>query len=100
MNGAKRQRWMFHWLRPYLLKQLKRVEVEPSSLYKFYTACIRSVFEYACQVFHSSLRNLLSCEVENVQKRALRIIHSEMTYNEALGQAKLEMTYVLNFSNN
>ena len=43
--------------RLYLLRQLKRAEVETRSLYKFYTACIRSVVEYACQVFHSRLPN-------------------------------------------
>ena len=59
--------------RLHLLKQLKRAEVETSSLYKFYTACIRSVVEYACQVFHSSLPSYLSSEIESVQKRALRI---------------------------
>ena len=79
--------------RLYLLKQLKRAEVESSSLYKFYTACIRSVVEYACQVFHSSLPIYLSSEIESVQKRALRIIHPELAYNEALNQAKLESLY-------
>ena len=33
--------------RLYLLKQLKRAEVETSSLYKFYNACIRYIVEYA-----------------------------------------------------
>ena len=79
--------------RLYLLKQLKRAEVETSSLYKFYTACIRSVVEYACQVFHSSLPNYLSSEIESVQKRALRIIHPDFTYIEAINQAKLETLY-------
>ncbi len=72
---------------------LKRAEVETSSLYKFYTACIRSVVEYACQVFHSSLPNYLSSEIESVQKRALRIIHPDLTYIEAINQAKLETLY-------
>ena len=57
--------------RLYLLRQLKRAEVETRSLYKFYTACIRSVVEYACQVFHSSLPNYLSMEIESIQKRAV-----------------------------
>jgi hypothetical protein len=34
--------------RLYLLRQLKRAEVETRFLYKFYTACIRSIVEYAC----------------------------------------------------
>ena len=70
-----------------LLKQLKRAEVETSSLYKFYTACIKSVAEYPCQVFHSSLPNYLSSEIESVQKRALRHIST------AINQAKLETLY-------
>ena len=41
--------------RLYLLRQLKRADVEESSLLQFYTACIRSILEYGCQVFHSSL---------------------------------------------
>ena len=79
--------------RLYLLRQLKRAEVETRSLYKFYTACIRSVVEYACQVFHSSLPNYLSMEIESIQKRALRIIHPDWSYIEALKKAKLETLY-------
>ena len=39
-----------------------------------YTACIRPVLEYACPVFHHSLPQYLSNEMERLQKRALRII--------------------------
>ena len=46
--------------RLYLLKQLKRAEVETISLYKLSTECIRSIVEYACQVFHSSLPNCIA----------------------------------------
>ena len=35
--------------RLYLLRQLKRADVEESSLLQFYTACIRSILEYGCQ---------------------------------------------------
>ncbi len=52
--------------------------------------CIRSVVEYTCEVFHSSLPNYLSSEIESVQKRALRIIHPDLTYIEAINLAKLE----------
>ena len=57
--------------RLYLLKQLKRANVDTNSLIKFYCACIRSVLEYACQAFHSGLPNYLSKEIERIQKRAL-----------------------------
>ena len=41
--------------RLYLLKQLKRADVAKVELIKFYCSCIRSVLEYACQLFHSAL---------------------------------------------
>ena len=43
-------------------------------LIKFYTACITSVLEYSCQLFHTSLPQYLSDVVERIQKRALKII--------------------------
>ena len=67
----------------YLLKQLKRAKVKTSSLYKFYTACKRSIVECASQVFHSSLPNYLSTEIECIQRRALQIIHLDSSYIEA-----------------
>ena len=41
--------------RVYLLKQLKHADIDCISLLQFYCACLRSVLEYACQSFHSSL---------------------------------------------
>ena len=79
--------------RLYLLRQLKRAEVENVSLYKFYTVCIRSIVEYACQVFHSNLPKYLSNEIESIQKRALRIIHPDLSYSQALKSSKLETLY-------
>ena len=46
--------------RIYLLKQLKHAGIDCKSLIQFYFACIRSVLEYACQAFHSSLPAYLS----------------------------------------
>ena len=42
----------------------KKADVESGSPVKFYTACIRSVLEYSCQVFHTSLPQYLSHEME------------------------------------
>ena len=50
----------------------------------FYTTCIRPVLEYACPVFHHSLPQYLANEMERLQKRALRIILSDISYAEAL----------------
>ena len=75
--------------RLYLLKQLKRADVEESSLLQFYTACIRSILEYGCQVFHSSLPDYLLMDLERVQRRALKIIYPELNSKEAIEQASL-----------
>ena len=60
--------------RVYFLRQLKRAEVNAKDLIGFYCSCIRSVLEYACQVFHCSLTNYLWHEIERIQKRAMHII--------------------------
>ena len=70
--------------RLYFLKQLKRVNVPPKDMLLFYTTCIRPVLEYACPVFHHSLPQYLSNEMERLQKRALRIIQPDLSYAEAL----------------
>ena len=74
----------------YLLKQLKRANVDTNSLIKFYCACIRSVLEHACQAFHSGLPNYLSKEIERTQKSALRIIYLYVDYGKALEMENLE----------
>ena len=46
------------------LEEPKKADVESGSPVKFYTACIRSVLEYSCRVFHTSLSQYLSHEME------------------------------------
>ena len=76
--------------RVYLLKQLKRADIDCISLLQFYCACIRSVLGYACQSFHSSLPAYLSDQLERIQKRSLRIIYPDLSYSEA--QTKSSMS--------
>jgi len=56
----------------------------PEELMLFYITCIRSILEYACPVFHRALPGYLSEDLERLQKPALRIIYSSMSYNQAL----------------
>ena len=80
--------------RLYFLSQLKKANVDPTELIKFYTACIRSVLLYACQVFHYSLPEYLSNSMEKIQKRALRIIYGyNLPYREALSLSGLETLF-------
>ena len=69
--------------RLHLLSLLKRAKGDPAELRCFYTACIRPLSDYACQVFHSSLPEYLSEELEKIQQRALRIISPDLGYQEA-----------------
>ena len=68
----------------YLLTLLKRAGVAPSDILKIYTSMIRSVLEYACPVWHTSLTKEQSDKLESIQKRALRTIFPEKSYTEAL----------------
>ena len=70
--------------RLFLLVQLRRAGLCKSDLCKYYTTCIRSVLEYACQVFHGGLTKEQSDLLESVQKRALRIIDPDLNYNDAI----------------
>ena len=70
--------------RLYLLVQLRRAGLCKKDLCKYYTTCIRSVLEYACQVFHGGLTKEQSDLLESVQKRALRIIDPDLNYNDAI----------------
>ena len=76
--------------RLYFLKQLKRANVPRKDLLTFYVTCIRPVTEYACPVFHNALPAYLSAELEQLQKRAMRIIFPFTSYRDALQQARLE----------
>ena len=76
----------------YLLKQLKRPDVDPKS-FRFYCSCIRSVLEYACQAFHASLPQYLSDDIEHIHKRALRIIYQDLSYTRNLKRADLEILH-------
>ncbi len=76
--------------RLYFLSQLKRAKIHPKDLVKFYITCIRSILTYACQVFHFSLPDYLCTTLEQIQKRALRIIYGYDTpYNDALEESGL-----------
>ena len=72
--------------RLYFLSQLKRAKVKPKDLTTFYITCIRSMMEYACALFHDSLPQYLSNDLEYCQKRALRIIHPGRSYEQALDE--------------
>ena len=62
--------------RLYLLRQLKRAEVIARDPGSFYCSAIRLIVEYACALFHCSLPEYLSNELERIQKRDVCILSS------------------------
>ena len=79
--------------RIYLLKQLKRFRLHAGDLKCFYVASIRSILEYSCQVFQYGLPEYLSEAIERVQRRALRIIYPQLSYQDALDTLGLQTLY-------
>ena len=75
---------------PNFLIQLKRARIQEKELCSFYIACIRSVVEYACEVYHFNLPQYLSDFLERIQKRALSIILPQTKYEEALALLEME----------
>ena len=56
----------------------------------FYATCIRPLTEYLCQVYHNSLPNYLSNDLEQLQKHSMQIIYPELRYTKALEKAGLQ----------
>mgnify|MGYP006964523528 FL=1 len=69
--------------RLYLLRVLKRACVPPDHLITIHCALARSVLEYACQVWSTSVQSHFKQLLERVQKRALRIIFPGCAYQTA-----------------
>ncbi len=55
----------------YLLKQLKRSGLDSKDLKCFFIASIRTILEYACQVFHYDLPKYLSDVIETIQRKGI-----------------------------
>ena len=51
-------------------------------------SCIRSVMEYACQVFNSNLPSYVSNDIERIQRRAMHVIFADLSYEDALAETK------------
>ena len=75
--------------RLYALRLLRRNALSDSVLVKVYCTCVRPILEYACEVWHNNLPVYLSNQVEQIQKRALRVIFPSLTYDQAMLTANL-----------
>ncbi len=76
--------------RIYFLRLLKRGGATPVEIRDTYVAIIRSVLEYACEVWHTGLGKLQSDSIEDIQKRALKIAYPQVSYSKALEESGLD----------
>ena len=75
--------------RIYFLILLKRAGKQASDIVQVYVSKIRSVLEYACEVWHPGLTQEQSNMIEHVQKRALNVAFPDMGYEEAMAECGL-----------
>ena len=71
--------------RLYFLRLLKRAKISGNDIIHVYNSIIRSVMEYACEVWHPGLTKYQTQKLELIQKRAIRIAYPNISYEDALG---------------
>ena len=72
---------------------MRRAGIGKQGLLSYYISNIRSVLEYACQVWSTALTKEQSNDIESIQKRALRIIYPDSDYLKALLTANLQSLF-------
>jgi hypothetical protein len=75
--------------RIYFLCLLRRTGVCPDDILQVYTSVVRPTVEYACEVWHTHLTVEQDNALEQIQRRALSIVHPDMSYKQALDMSKL-----------
>ena len=76
--------------RLFVIYQLIRSGISVADVIAIYCSLIRSVLEYCSPVWHCGLSSGQSTEIESVQKRVLKIIFPDLSYNNALLKSGLE----------
>ena len=76
--------------RLYFLRLLKRANISPFDIVHVFCSIIRSLLEYACEVWHPSLTLQQSHKIELIQKRALKIAFPNIPYEKNLLECKIQ----------
>ena len=75
--------------RLYFLRLLKRAGVASIHIVRIYVSLVRSLLEYAFQVWHTGLTVSDSDQLEGIQKRAMKIAFPELPCECALTRANI-----------
>ena len=80
----------------WVIRRLKQYSIENEKLVDVYKKEVRSLLEYAVPVWHSSITNIQSKQIERVQKQAFKIIleHNYLTYDVACTLLNMEPLYI------
>ena len=76
--------------RLHFLKILKGYNAPREDLKTFYISAIRSILEYGTKIWHGSLTEEQSKDIERIQRRGMKIICPEKTYEQALIECGME----------
>ena len=75
----------------YQVKILKRAGLTPFELVVFYKSIVRSLLEYCAPLWHGGLTAESISDIERIQKRFLKIVFPDFTYEAALLSSNLEV---------
>lgn len=76
--------------RLHFLRKLSHAKISKTDLVYYYCSTIRTVIEYGCQLWHSSISTSLDTSIEHLQARALRTIFGYLPYSQLLELANLQ----------
>ena len=72
------------------LKILKEYNAPREDLKTFYISAIGSILEYGTKIWHGSLTEEQSKDIERIQRRGMKIIFPEKTYEQAMIECGME----------
>ena len=72
------------------LKILRGYNAPRGDLKTFYISAIGSILEYGTKIWHGSLTEEQSKDIERIQRRGMKIICPEKTYEQALIECGME----------
>ena len=76
--------------RLHFLKILEGYNAPCENLKTFYTSAIRSILEHGTKIWHKSLTEEQSKNIEQIQRRGMKTICPEKTYEQALIECGME----------